>query len=61
MATSAETYVLDIKWEVPNMPPLVGPFPTVSEAEEFARLNVPNGEWSVQPVHYPYYRGAQTR
>lgn len=49
-----EQYVLSIIWTVQNMPPLVGPFQTQGEAEEFARLNVPNGVWEAQPLTYPY-------
>lgn len=45
---------LEIIWEVPNMPRHVGPFASTREAEAFATLNVPNGEWSVYPLFPPY-------
>jgi hypothetical protein len=45
---------LEIIWEVPNMPRHVGPFASTREAEAFARLNVPNGEWSVKSLFPPY-------
>jgi hypothetical protein len=54
-------YVLEIEWSRerstdPALPPLVGPFSTRTEAQEWAALNIPNGSWNVAPLAYPYYR-----
>jgi len=53
-------YILDITWHVSGMPPLVGPFDTRVEADDFARLNVPNGSWEVRPLTDPYGRTRHT-
>lgn len=47
-------FILSVAWDVENMPPLVGPFDTESEAEEFAALNIPNGTFEVLPLARPY-------
>ena len=52
----SEQYALEIEWSVPNMPSLVGPFETRTEADEWAALNIPNGSWNVAPLTYPYLR-----
>jgi hypothetical protein len=54
------TYVLQIEWEVPDMPSLVGPFDSRREAEDWAALNIPNGTWNVAPLAFPHSPGALT-
>ena len=46
--------ILEIEWEVPDLPRFVGPFESDVEAREWARVNIPNGVWSVAPVTFPY-------
>ncbi len=67
-----DTFVLDVSWDRPSsdspvLPSLVGPFPTEPAAEDWAKLNVPNGSWEVRPLAWPHWvspaaafrRGAQ--
>ena len=54
-----DTYVLDVTWDRPGLPSLVGPFPHREEAEAWAGLNVPNGSWEVRPLAWPCYRPAR--
>lgn len=49
-----DSFILIIEWDVPNMPPRVGPFESRAEAEDFAEVNIPNGSWLVCPLKYPY-------
>lgn len=49
-----EQYALEIEWSAPDLPSLVGPFPTREEAEQWAQLNIPNGSWLTAPLTYPY-------
>lgn len=53
-----DTYALDITWDKPGLPGLVGPFPARQEADDWARVNIPNGSWEVRPLAWPYYRSA---
>jgi len=48
------TYVLEIEWDQPGLPALVGPFSSRTEAEEWGRLNIPNGTWNVAPLATPH-------
>jgi hypothetical protein len=58
---SGDSYVLLIEWdEGVNLPSLVGPFEDPLEAQEWARLNIPNGSWNVAPLAYPYMRPGDT-
>lgn len=54
----SDTYALQIEWDVPGLPRLIGPFETRTEAEDWAALNIPNGSWNVAPLAYPYLRSA---
>lgn len=56
-----DTFALDIEWEKPGLPRLVGPFPTEAEAVEWGELNIPNGTWSVSPLAWPYARARGRR
>jgi hypothetical protein len=56
MTTLDDTYLLDITWEKPGLPPLVGPFSTRAEANQWAALNIPNGSFEVRPLAWPYLR-----
>lgn len=47
-------YLLDVAWDVENMPRYIGPFESVNEANEFARLNVPNGTWVIGELASAY-------
>lgn len=47
-------YALDIKWAEGALPTLVGPFDSRAEADEWARLNVPNGTSVVRTLARPY-------
>lgn len=47
-------YVLEIEWDVPNLPRLVGVFGTRDAANSWATTNIPNGSWSVSPVASAY-------
>lgn len=52
-------FILDITWEdAPNLPRLVGPFDTRDEADQWAKLNIPNGSFEICPLSYPYLRDA---
>jgi hypothetical protein len=51
-----DTYAIDVTWDRPGLPGLVGPFPRRDEAEAWAALNIPNGSWEVRPLAWPYYR-----
>ena len=53
---SDRKFILEIEWAVPDLPNFVGPFGDDAEAREWARLNIPNGVWSVAPLAYPYAR-----
>ena len=55
-----DSYILDIKWEVANMPPLVGPSGSIAEANDFAKINIPNGTWEVRPLKDPYLRAVSS-
>jgi hypothetical protein len=55
-------FILDIEWDRPKstdpvLPPLVGPFKTREEAQEWAHLNIPNGSWEARPVAWPWSSG----
>lgn len=52
-------YILIVAWEVPNMPKHIGPFDSRAEADDFARINVPNGTWEVVALAYPYLRAGR--
>lgn len=47
-------YLLDVAWDVEDMPRYVGPFESATEAEDFAKLNVPNGTWQIGSLAAPY-------
>ncbi|WP_157534358.1 hypothetical protein [Microbacterium sp. Leaf320] len=47
-------YLLDVKWDVDNMPRYIGPFESAAEAEDFAKLNVPNGTWEIGSLAAAY-------
>lgn len=50
-----DKYVLDIEWdEGIDLPSLVGPFATRAEADDWYRLNVPNGTGLTRALSYPY-------
>jgi hypothetical protein len=51
---SEQQYILEIEWVTPELPRLVGPFDTRTEAEEWAALNIGNGSWGVAALAYPY-------
>jgi hypothetical protein len=50
-------YALEIQWQVPGLPSLIGPFFSRAEAEGWAALNVANGSWEVRPLAGPYRDG----
>ena len=50
------TFILDIEWDKADLPSLVGPFETQTEAVQWGNQNIPNGTWSVRPVAWPYLR-----
>jgi len=53
--TVREQFILDVEWHTDMpLPRLVGPFTSVDEAREWARLNAPNGTWTVRSLAYPY-------
>lgn len=52
-------WILEIDWEAPDMPRYVGPFESVTEADDFARLTVHNGSWEIIPLARPYRKGGQ--
>jgi hypothetical protein len=52
----SDNYVLDIAWDKPGLPDLVGPFENIIEAKRWAKLNVPNGTSKVRTLAYPYMR-----
>lgn len=59
MTNDSEPCVLDIEWDATaraDLPSLVGPFDTRSEATEWADRNVPNGHARVRALGYPYLR-----
>ena len=52
-----DSFILEIEWEdAPQLPNLVGPFKTRKEADEWAKLKISNGSWTVAPLAYPYLR-----
>lgn len=51
-----DSFILEIEWTKPDLPNRVGPFATRAEADEWARLNIPNGSWIVAPLSWPYYQ-----
>jgi hypothetical protein len=51
--------VLLIEWAVPGLPRLVGPFPNDAEAARWARMNVPNGSWTISQLARPYAEAAR--
>lgn len=52
-------HFLDVTWDVDNMPRYIGPFDTRDEAQQFARINVPNGTWVIHALAAPYARAGQ--
>jgi len=54
--TDRRQRILDIQWDVPGMPTLVGPFDTEAEADRWAVMNIPNGSWEIRPLGRPYAR-----
>lgn len=56
MATNDDTFALDIEWGRPGLPSLVGPFKDRAEADQWAKLNIPNGSFNVRPLAWPYLR-----
>jgi hypothetical protein len=56
-----DTYILEIEWQKPDLPRLVGPFPTRKEADDWAAINIPNGTWEACPLAWPYYVTAGPR
>lgn len=55
---ASDTYMVEVEWDVPDLPRRVGPFLTRTEAEDWGRLNIVNGVWGVLPVAWPYLRPA---
>jgi hypothetical protein len=53
-----DTFALDVTWDRPGLPNLIGPFPREEEAEGWAALNIPNGSWVVRSLAWPYYQSA---
>lgn len=56
-----EQYVIDVMWQIEHpdsraasLPNLIGPFTSRQEAEEWGRLNIPNGEWAIDPLAWPW-------
>lgn len=47
-------YILEISWDAPKLPRLVGPFDSEQEAVDWGRLNIPNGSWNVALLAEPY-------
>lgn len=54
---SGVAYIIEVEWDKPGLPRLVGPFATREEAAEWGSLNVRNGVWNVAPLAYPYMQG----
>jgi hypothetical protein len=61
VSADAETFVLEIEWDQPGLPSLVGPFATRQEATEWGALNVASGTWGVCPLAFPYYTRPSSR
>lgn len=49
-----QLYILETQSE--DLPRLIGPFKSRAEADGYAKLNIPNGSWTVSPLTYPYLR-----
>lgn len=61
MSTPKITYVLEIDWvDGVDLPCLVGPFTSRDEAVEWGQRNIPNGEWGVSQLTYPYAQRPRT-
>lgn len=54
MSEGEVRYALDIKWAEGALPTLVGPFRSRSEADQWARVNAPNGSSVVRVIADPY-------
>lgn len=52
----SDLFVLNITWDRPGLPSLVGPFGDRAEAHQWAEFNIPNGSFEVCPLAYPYLR-----
>ncbi|MFV8173779.1 hypothetical protein [Mycolicibacterium peregrinum] len=56
MATTDDTFILDITWDRPGLPSLVGTFKDRNEAQRWASLNIPNGSYEIRLLAWPYLR-----
>jgi len=55
-----DSFILNVSWDPPKnetLPAKVGPFGTYQEAEDWAKLNIPNGTYEIQPLSWPYQAG----
>lgn len=49
-------FIIEVAWDRPDLPGVVGPFDDRAEAETWGELNISNGAWMVVPIAYPYMR-----
>lgn len=47
-------FIIEVAWDRPDLPGVVGPFGDRAEAEKWGELNISNGAWMVVPIAYPY-------
>jgi hypothetical protein len=62
MTTNTTTYALDIAWQTGiQLPNLMGPFDTDTEARQWAQLNVfDRAAWQLRHLTYPYLQQPQS-
>lgn len=51
-----DNFVVEADWSKPDLPRLIGPFDTRSEATDWAERNVMGGTWRIAQLAYPYMR-----
>jgi hypothetical protein len=56
VSNSRDSFILLIEWapEAAHLPNRVGPFETLIDAQQWAKLNIPNGAFEAVPLAYPY-------
>lgn len=50
-----DMFAIDVTWDRPDLPNLIGPFARQDEAVTWGEINIPNGTWEVRPLAWPYY------